>query len=289
MSEQTSGIITGNVIQDEAVDHSEEIAARLATLADYGPIRITTYVTDVPGVRYEKPWRNGPEQKAIGFAGGVALSTIEHGEGLAVTIRSDEHEVATVLLPSQIDSVNVDHPHGYHMPLQGEATMALSRVKSDGVIAFGWPPHVIEYGYNDRIETGVHPEHPAINVVKAYKADDENIMSGGPRKIPSLEEAKEQTTDPMVFLLSRVDDKHFVVTSRMGYNDTVPVVVRRPRHPGTEPLRHVEMIDMHKDTQDAELVKQHLTHLDQFSDGSRSRATMTPFEADALFMYMMSD
>jgi hypothetical protein len=177
------------------------------------------------------------------------------------------------------------------MPLQGDVMMAIGLTERNGVEVLRWRSHAIEYGQSDRVDVSNHPDYKGITVVKCYQANDENIMNDQPRKVPALAEAKKKDKHPRTFFISKVDPETYVATSRLGYDETKPVAIRRPQHPGNEPMLHIEMIDMKRDTTDDELLD---AHLKRYKDLSREYTygpnwPMDRFEADGVFLYMVSD
>lgn len=294
MTERESGAPSEITNAPSAVSHAEAIGAKLLLLAGYGPITVTTRVPDIPRAEYYGPFR-GDERPPLGQIGDAALSIVFHDNAPSFVAVKDKHtgEPVAELTFDQIEDVGVDHPHGISMPLHGESLMAVALTRKHGEALLRWPDHVIEFGRHDRIERAPHPEHAGITVVKCFAADDENIMNNGPRKIPTLEEAKTKDTTPRTFLLSRVDPETYVVTSRMGYKQTTPVLVRRPKNPDNPPLPllHIEMLDMEKDTTDEDLTATHIRRY-QGASGDYFGApsgVMTPLEADQVFLYMVSD
>ncbi len=293
MSEQSSGLQTGEIIADATrAQHGDDIAARISKLVEYGPLRIVTHVPDIPGVEYRKPYRRDADQQTFASIGSTALSVLSDESGVKVAVHSKDQKEPFILLPEQVENVYVDHPHSSDMPLRGQSMMAISLTKRDGVSVLRWPNHVIEFGYRDRIDTENHPDYPGISIVRAYKADDGDIWASlKERKIASLEDAKQADDQPRTFLITKIDDENYVVTSRIGYEETTPVTVRRPKHPGNEPLLHIEMLDMNKDTSDEELLENHLKRYRNLSQRylDSPRRSMKPFELDSVFLYMVHD
>lgn len=276
-------------LAEDSTPHIEAIGEKLLALSAYGPVEVETQVPGIPGVTYEESGRRG--ERPVAIIGSTALSVGSDESGVRVMVQAKEDAEPITLLPEQIEDVSVEHPHGEGMPLHGTSMMALALTNRHGISVLRWPDHVIEYGWHNRIETSNHSEYPGIYVVKTYAADDQNTTGRGQAKIPTLEEAKALGTKPGVYYLSKVDDRSYVVTARMGLEKTRPVTIRRPRHPGNEPIMQIEMLDLHKNTTDEELLA---THIERYRDlkgeyFANPAWPIEPYEGDGVFLYMASD
>ena len=294
MTEISNEAGVGSVVVDPAeAARIDAVAARLGEIIGYGPVRIWTREPDVDGLEYREPLRGDRDQRLIGFAGSSAVRIVQDEEGIAVTVRAETGQ-QTTLRPSQLAGADVDRPHGRDMPLNGKDVLTASITSANGLEVLRWPDRVIEYGLHQRIETSTHPQYRGIGIVRAYRADDRSNKPGV-RDIPTLEEAKLTDPAPAVYLLSRINDETYVVTSRIGYKEGRVVTVRKPRHPGTEELRHVEMIDHPAGTSDEVLLKSHLDRFRSLAHTHNINAhgyptwPMEPIEVDQLYLYMTSD
>lgn len=289
MSEQSNGGIPGDMPPDEAATPAEAIAVTLRNLVDYGPLKVSTRVPDIPGVEYQQPFSNDEVQTPIAYIGNALLSVEVEEADVQVKVHGTDDAEPFILNPGQIESVFVDHPHGHFMPLQGRDMMVADLTNYHGLSVLRWPDHVIEYGWKERIDITNHPEHSGITVVKAYQADIKDLSR--PTEIPTLEEAKAKDLTPKTFLITRINDETYVVTSRIGYKETRPVTVRKPKELRNGQLLHIEMLDMKKDTSEQDLVDLHIKRYQELSGDSFRTPNwpMTPFDADKVFLYMVND
>lgn len=292
MPEQSNGGTPGDMPPDEAASaHAETIASTIRDLAHYGPLKISTRHPGIPGIEYGQPYPNDETQTPIAYIGSMLLSVEVNEADVSVKVHGSNHAKPFVLTPGQIESVFVDHPWGRHMPLQGRELMATSLTEYNGLLVLRWPDHVIENGWYDRVDIANHPEHPGITVVKTYQADVKDITKAGPAEVPLLDEAKEKDTAPRTFLITRINDETYIVTSRLGIEETTPIIVRKPKEPRDGQLLHIEMLNMKNGTGDHELVDLHIKRYQELSEDffGTPRWPMSQFDADKVFLYMVSD
>lgn len=289
MSEQSNGGIPGDMPPDEGAAHAEAIAITLRNLVDYGPVKVSTRVPDIPGIEYQRPYPNDDIQTPIAYIGNTLLSVEVEEADVQVKVHGADEAEPYILNPSQIEKVFVDHPYGHFMPLQGRDMMIADLTNYHGLSVLRWPDHVIEHGWKERIDITNHPEHSGVTIVKAYAADIKDFSK--PTEIPTLEEAKVKDRAPKTFLITRINDETYVVTSRLGHKATRPVTVRKPKEPRDGRLLHIEMLDMNKATSDQGLVDLHIKRYQELSGNTFRTPSwpMTPFEADEVFLYMVSD
>jgi hypothetical protein len=278
-------------LNDTALAHAESITTTLRELVDYGPVQISTRMPGIPGVEYQEPFRGDENRTPVAYIGSSLLTVEVEGENVNVVVDGADNAEPVVLTPGQIERVSVDHPYSKSMPLLGCKLLAVSLTDYNGLSVLRWPNNVIEVGWHDRIDRFTHPQYSGIAVVKAYRADIDwkNPDAEG----LTLDEAKANDEEPRTFLITRIDEETHLVTSRLGYENAEPkpVTVRKPKHPPKERLLHIEMLDLHKDTTDEELVDLHIKRYRELSPDSfgTPRRSMDPFDVDKVFLYMVND
>lgn len=268
--------------------HIANVAERISEILPYGPLKIVTNYPGIPGMKYEKGWRwYDPEMTQIG-----SEDLVVEGLGNAMKVYVDRFELdyPLELGLGHILSASVEHEFGHRMPVHGDSIPATALIERDDVTLVEWSPRFIEYGSYDRAEAEIHPEYEGVGVVRWYKADTWSPKEGHVKQ-PTLEEAKAATEGDNygVMLISKVgrDGKRAIVTSRIGYKKTRPVIVRPPE--GADPIA-VEMLDMSIKTTEEDMLKHHIKRLQSWGvKGNPHYPEITPMERDALFHYVTHD
>ncbi len=280
--------------QGELVDetireqHIAGVAARIAEILPYGPLRITTNYPGIPGLKYDKGWRwYDPVMAQIGSE---ELIVEGFGTGMKVYVDNPEIDYPLELGLGHILTAKVDHRFGARMPVHGISVPATYVLERNDVTLVEWAPRFIEYGTRERVEAGIHPDYPGVGIMRMYQADTWHPQEGFLEQ-PTLEEAKEATGagNYGVMLISKVgrDGKRAIVTSRIGYENTRSVIVRPPK--GEDPIA-VEMLDLKVGTTEAEMVEHHVKRLKSWHvNGDPDYSEITPMERDTLFHYITSD
>lgn len=263
-----------------------EVSRRLAQLNQYGPIKVTTRVQGISGARYFDQYDGG---LPVAWLGADMLETNTDSDGsVVVHIYPAGSDEPLVLAPDDIESVGVDHPHGESMPLHGTTMLGLVLEERHGITTARWGSTALEFGVNDTIETSNHPECPGIYVIRTYTTE-----AGEEGEAVSLEDAQNADKQPRTFFVTETGPDSFIVTSNMGCDREGPAViaVRRPRHPGNEPLKQIEMVDVPAQTSDQDLLELHVA---RYREGSQNylgypRQRLEPFDGDSVFLYIVSD
>lgn len=268
--------------------HIAGVAERISEILPYGPLEIVTDYPGIPGLKYEKGWRwYDPEMTRIGSG-----DLVVEGLGCAMKVYVDKPELdyPLELGLGHVLTANVEHKFGPRMPIHGSSVPATSVFERDDVTLVEWAHRFIEYGSYDRAEAEIHPDYEGVGVVRWYRADTWSPKEGHIKQ-PTLEEAKAATEgdEHGLMLISKVgrDGQRAIVTSRVGYKKTRPVIVRPPKD--SSPIA-VEMLDMSVKFTEEDVLKHHIKRLQSWGvKGNPNYPEITPMERDALFHYVTHD
>lgn len=261
---------------------AETVIEDLTRLHEYGPVGITTRVPDLLAFKYHEPFATDDDRRKYVNIHSGNLMIKGEGANMVVQIEDVDGDVVRTLEPDEIEHVWVDHPHGHQMPVDGQSAMAPAIELFSGVPVLRWVHRAIEYDSHVRIEATRDPDFKGIGMYDAYD------ISGTDSQM-TLEEAKETGRLHGRFLVSRVDKRQAVITSRTWYDETRPVIVRPPRHPEGVPLMHVEMIDHARSTDDEQLVANHRDHVRDLDYSMTLRYPADQMALDAIYLYATND
>ncbi|HZM64598.1 MAG TPA: hypothetical protein VFB59_05680 [Candidatus Saccharimonadales bacterium] len=175
--------------------------------------------------------------------------------------------------------------------------MTLGTYDQGGLWVPRWLDRATEFNRHSVIESGIHPEHSGVGLIKSY-----DVFDVPARQKVSIEEAKELGGHCMTFLISTGwlwQEDHgtspiHMVTSSMGskYTQERPITVRRPRDYPQMPLMHVEMLDIPGEVSDEGLLERHTQRLKRLNfDYQYSYAVPRPtqMKIDETYLYISHD
>lgn len=285
MASKNPGELIDEVSREQ---HITEVAARIAEILPYGPLEIVTNYPGIPGAKYDKGWRwYDPEMTTIGSND---IFVEGSGPNTRVYVDKPELDYPLELGPGHILGADVEHRFGNRLPVHGSSLPATFVLERDDMNYVEWAPRFIEYGRYDRAEAEIHPKYEGVGIVRMYRADTWDPQQGFIEQ-PTLEEAKTAAEDDKyaVMLISKVghSGKRAIVTSRLGYSENRPIIVRPPED--EDPIA-VEMLDLKSGTTEEEMLEHHINRLQSWGvKGNPSYPGLTPMERDILFQYVTHD
>jgi hypothetical protein len=264
-------------------DYPGKMIDEAKKIAEYGPLLAVTTAPNVEGAEYSVPRVFGkdpyPREYAL-IRGRVEFVSSEETDGQEKIKVTQQGGTVVTLADHEIDSVHIDHPDHLHMPLNGNEVLGLDIV--NGTMTY--TRNCIESGHHAFIEAVNHPDYPGVRVVRGYRT----TYYHDERK-STFDEVKAEDKNPHIFLITKVGENKVVVTSKVGYEKGQPVKIVPPRHDSRRHVPHIkfDMRDYGRATTDDKLLEAHLRRVGR--KNGNPTIPIPDFEADSIFLYMISD